>query len=137
MYRDMQGCLMLFVILKCLSFIEKFNKKVGLMFEVIKFAKHQILNFSILFFLLFECFAQMNIISFGGNFYHFSTHSQSFLTMWRFLHREMGIVGEVQIFEPAVANFVIITFTVTTQFIFFNMLRAFISHAYFEVILKQ
>jgi hypothetical protein len=32
MYRDMQGCLMLFVILKCLNFVEKFNKKVGMMF---------------------------------------------------------------------------------------------------------
>ena len=52
----MQGCLMLLVILKCLSFIEKFNKKVGMLFSVIQVAKNQIMNFSIVFFLMFECF---------------------------------------------------------------------------------
>ena len=64
----MQGCLMLLVILKCLSFIEKFNKKVGMMFSVIQVAKNQIMNFSIVFFLMFECFVQMSVISFGGNY---------------------------------------------------------------------
>lgn len=104
---------------------------------MIQFAKNQIMNFSIVFFLMFECFVQMNIISFGGNFDRFRDHTSSFFAMWRYLHKELDIVGEVSEFDPLIANFVNILFVVATQFVFFNMLRAFISHAYFEVSKKQ
>lgn len=57
--------------------------------------------------------------------------------MWRFLHNEIDIVGAIHDYEPKIASFVTVSFIVTTQFIFFNMIRAFISHAYFEIALRQ
>ena len=46
-------------------------------------------------------------------------------------------MGEVSEYDPLIANFVNILFVVATQFVFFNMLRAFISHAYSEVAKQQ
>ena len=130
-YRDLQGILITFVIIKFLNYIEQINNKIGMLFTVLDIAYNEIIYFAIIFAVQFLCFVLMFKTAFGGNFHEFSSVGASFNTLWRYLLNDYSVISEIQNFNTFLATPIMLYFVIETQFIFLNMIRAFISLAYF------
>jgi len=130
-YRDLQGILISLVIIKFLNYIEQINSKIGMLFQVLNIAYNEIIYFAIIFAVQFLCFVLMFKTAFGGNFHQFKSVGVSFTTLWRYLLNDYSSHGEVEAFNSLLAVPIMLYFVIETQFIFLNMIRAFISLAYF------
>ena len=100
---------------------------------MLNIAKNEIIYFAIIFVVNFLCFVLMFKTAFGGNFHQFKSIGISFSTLWRYLLNDYRSIGEIESYNPLLAGTIMLYFMIETQFIFLNMIRAFISHAYFEV----
>ena len=72
-YMNIQGILICFVIIKLLNCIEKFNSKIGMLFKVISIVQNELINFAVIFLILFQTFVVAFKISFGTHFKEFNT----------------------------------------------------------------
>jgi len=98
---------------------------------VLNIAYNEIIYFAIIFAVQFLCFVLMFKTAFGGNFHEFSSVGASFNTLWRYLLNDYSVISEIQNFNTFLATPIMLYFVIETQFIFLNMIRAFISLAYF------
>ena len=98
---------------------------------MLNIAYNEIIYFAIIFAVQFLCFVLMFKTAFGGNFHQFKNVGVSFTTLWRYLLNDYTNYHEIERFNPLLAAPIMLYFVMLTQFIFLNMIRAFISLAYF------
>ena len=55
------------------------------------------------------------------------------MTLWRYLLNEKDVIAEVEAHNPVMFNVLTVFFICLVQFVFININRAFVSHAYVEV----
>jgi hypothetical protein len=132
-YMDIQGVLICFVIMKALNYIEKFNKKISLVFNVVSAVQQDLINFAIIFFVIFEAYVTSVRMLFGTKFDHFDNKSYAYIELWKFMFRDHNYMYQVGEESPLVGNTLMLSFLFIMQFVLFNMVRAIIANAYFIV----
>ena len=88
LYSNINGILICFVIIKFLNYIEKFNSGVGMLFEVIAVAQHDLVYFFVIILVIFLTFICTFQVAFGANHLAFSTQMKCFLSLWTFTLRD-------------------------------------------------
>ena len=66
-YSNVNGILICFVIIKFLNYIEKFNKGMGMLFEVVAVAKNEVQYFAIIIAIIMLAFACSFVTAFGSH----------------------------------------------------------------------
>ena len=70
-YQNINGILICFVVIKFLNYIEKFNKGIGMLFEVIAVAQHELVYYFVIILVIFLTFIETFKVAFGPNFKDF------------------------------------------------------------------
>lgn len=66
-YSNFNGVLICFVIIKFLNYIEKFNKGMGMLFEVVAVAKNEVQYFAIIIVIIMLAFVSSFVTAFGSH----------------------------------------------------------------------
>ena len=104
-----------------------------MVFQVISVARNDFINFFIIFGLNYLCLVIMFKQVFGSNFHKLRNIGVGGLTLWRYLLNERGVISDVESYNPVMFNVLTLFFIAQVQFVFMNINRAFVSHAYVEV----
>lgn len=133
LYQRLQSILIFLVIVKCLSEIEKFNKKIGMLFDVLQMAKNEMISMLLIAFLILETFDIGFAVSFGSYFSKFQSHNQSNIELLRLLLGDTEFMDQVTTPFPLLAGALKGTFLFIMNFIFLNLIRALISHSFVTI----
>lgn len=84
-YKNLQGLLVALSIIKLLNYIEQYNSKIGMFFNVLKSAQQELIYFIVIFLLVIQCFIIVFRIGFGASYSQFSDNTISFISLLRFM----------------------------------------------------